>query len=232
VCSSDLIFEQLDFRATAPDQVRPLVAELLRQHRFEPRWTETLVTLVADVLATSLDGELSMRLNDIPNERRLNELEFFYPLTGVTTAGLRQIFRRNASAFSGHLLPALDRLHFSPARGFMKGYIDLIFENNGRYYLVDYKSNFLGPTADSYRRENLATVMAADNYFLQYHLYSVALHRYLTARLPDYDYERHFGGVFYLFVRAMRPAFGPGCGVLYDRPALRLIEELSHYLSE
>jgi len=73
--------------------------------------------------------------------------------------------------------------------------------------------------------------MDAHHYFLQYHLYVVALHRYLSARLPDYDYDRHFGGVYYLFLRGMSPAHAPGCGVFRDRPARELVEALSAALA-
>jgi exodeoxyribonuclease V beta subunit len=63
-------------------------------------------------------------------------------------------------------------------------------------------------------------------YDLQYLLYTLALHRYLRRRLPAYEYEHHFGGVYYLFLRGMRPETGPRCGVYFDRPALDLVEEL------
>ncbi|MCW8904501.1 hypothetical protein, partial [Sedimenticola sp.] len=77
----------------------------------------------------------------------------------------------------------------------------------------------------------LASAMARDGYFLQYLLYSVALHRYLAQRIPEYDYERHFGSVYYLFMRGMSPATGAEYGVFRDRPAKRLIEALDRYFA-
>jgi exodeoxyribonuclease V beta subunit len=65
---------------------------------------------------------------------------------------------------------------------------------------------------------------------LQYHLYALALHRHLGLRVADYDYERDFGGVFYLFVRGMSERHPPGTGVYFDRPTLALLEELSDAL--
>jgi exodeoxyribonuclease V beta subunit len=111
-------------------------------------------------------------------------------------------------------------------QGYLRGFIDLVFRRQGRYYLVDYKSNQLGPHESSYRKANLSWVMQEHHYFLQYHLYTLALHRYLRARLPDYDYERSFGGVLYAFVRGMSPAHPAGHGVFADRPSLALIEAL------
>ena len=111
-------------------------------------------------------------------------------------------------------------------RGLMKGYIDLVFRHDGRFYIVDYKSNHLGDTADDYAGPALAAAMAEHRYHLQYLIYAVALHRWLRRRLAGYDYERHFGGVFYLFLRGLHPDRGPARGVYHDRPALALIQAL------
>jgi exodeoxyribonuclease V beta subunit len=115
-------------------------------------------------------------------------------------------------------------------KGFIKGFIDLIIHHKGRWYIVDYKSNTLGNTYDRYARDNLFEAMSDHHYFLQYHIYLVALHRYLGLRLKDYDYDTHFGGVFYLFIRGMHPDFGSKYGVFYDRPAKQVIQDLSDHL--
>src|SRR3990172_7062583 len=109
----------------------------------------------------------------------------------------------------------------------MKGLIDFVLENDGRFYIVDYKSNWLGPTASHYDRENVAEAMVREAYALQYLIYSVALHRYLKQRVPGYDYDRHFGGVFYLFLRGITDSLGPDYGIFRDRPTLALIDALA-----
>ncbi|HAS86230.1 MAG TPA: hypothetical protein DCS31_05455 [Candidatus Competibacteraceae bacterium] len=108
----------------------------------------------------------------------------------------------------------------------MKGYIDLVFESGGRFYLADYKSNWLGAEVAAYRRSRLDEAMARESYGLQYLIYTVALHRYLRLRVPNYHYDRHFGGVFYLFLRGMDPAWGEDYGVFRDRPPAELIRAL------
>jgi exodeoxyribonuclease V beta subunit len=113
----------------------------------------------------------------------------------------------------------------------MTGSMDLVFEAAGRYYLLDYKSNWLGAGPDAYRAERLPQVMARETYDLQYLIYTVALTRYLSQRLPEYRYEQNFGGVFYLFVRGMDPARGPDFGVYRDRPSEALIVALDRYLT-
>ncbi|KTT38490.1 hypothetical protein SB11R_24025, partial [Pseudomonas oryzihabitans] len=107
--------------------------------------------------------------------------------------------------------------------GLFKGFIDLVFEHEGRYFVVDYKSNWLGAEAAAYTRTAMESAVLAKRYDLQYVLYSLAVHRLLKARLPDYSYERHFGGAVYLFLRGCDPA---GHGVFVERPAQALIETL------
>jgi exodeoxyribonuclease V beta subunit len=106
----------------------------------------------------------------------------------------------------------------------MKGYIDLVFESGGKYYLVDYKSTWLGNKYSDYAADPLAEAMAREHYYLQYLIYTVALHRYLTLRLSAYDYESHFGGVYYLFLRGMAPH--RKTGIFWDRPKLGLVKAL------
>jgi exodeoxyribonuclease V beta subunit len=122
-------------------------------------------------------------------------------------------------------------LAFDPVRGYMTGSMDLVFEAGGRYYLADYKSNWLGEGPDAYRAEWLPQVMARETYDLQYLIYTVALTRYLGQRLPEFQYARDFGGVFYLFVRGMDPARGTDFGVYRGRPGEELIVALDRYLA-
>jgi exodeoxyribonuclease V beta subunit len=112
----------------------------------------------------------------------------------------------------------------------MKGFIDLVFEADGRYYLVDYKSNWLGNKYADYGLGPLAEAMAREHYYLQYLIYTVALHRYLAVRLPDYDYETHYGGVYYLFIRGIDAK--RKTGIFRDRPNAALIEGLEKLLGD
>ena len=123
----------------------------------------------------------------------------------------------------------LDRLAFDPIQGFLKGFIDLVFRFEDRYYLVDWKSNWLGNQMEDYSPEAIKDEMRRQYYFVQYHLYTVALHKYLALRVPGYDYERHFGGVIYLFLRGLDPAH-PERGAYRDRPSRSAVEQLSALL--
>ena len=106
----------------------------------------------------------------------------------------------------------------------------MIFQFDGAFYLVDWKSNFLGSRVEDYGRESLAEVMKEKYYILQYHIYTVALNQYLSMRFPDYNYNSHFGGVYYIFLRGVDPEKGPDFGIYRTKPSEKLINELSRSL--
>ncbi len=150
----------------------------------------------------------------------------------MTSRALADVFARHGRPpLPPQYAQRLRGLGFAPLAGFLTGFIDLVFEHGGRWYLVDYKSNLLGARPRDYGADRLVDAMARHHYFLQYHLYAVALHRHLSLRLAGYDYERDFGGVYYLFLRGMAPAHPFGCGVFRDVPPRALIEDLSALLA-
>ena len=181
--------------------------------------------LLEDVMAAPLQG--GVVLGKVPLARRLNELGFHLPAKDLSPARLNAWLRSN-----GYAMP---RLSFDALRGYLNGYIDLTFEFEGRYYVLDWKSNHLGYSRDDYGTERVAGAMQEHGYYLQAALYSAAVHRYLAQRLANYDYERHFGGVFYLFVRGVRPgwvdASGAPLGVWFHRPAAQALASLDALLA-
>ncbi len=226
------IFEHIDFAAKEPSPNQAIVKEKLKEYGFAEEWEGTVGEMIRRVLTASLPGDPNnFSLSEIEPARRLNELEFYFPLQPLTPGRLAEIFdsagRPNRlENFSGHL----ERLNFQPRRGFMKGFIDLAFEHRRRFYLIDWKSNFLGPRVEDYGPEALMKEMEESFYILQYHLYALALHRYLKWRLPDYSYGRDFGGVFYIFIRGVDPSIGSEFGIFHDRPPLEFIQTLEEKL--
>ncbi len=211
------VFEEIDFtdRSTWP----AVVEAQLQRHGFEPdEWQDTVMDMLGEVTATEL--EAGIRLEDIGTGQRLIELGFHFPVRR-----LRQ--DRLATVLADHGFGELaDGLAFDNLDGYMKGFIDLVFEQGGRFYIADYKSNYLGARLEDYDSTSLRPAMMTARYPLQYLIYTLALHRYLKGRLADYDYERDFGGVFYLFLRGMRAERGAATGVWRDRPPVELVEAL------
>ncbi|HXG29161.1 MAG TPA: exodeoxyribonuclease V subunit beta [Nevskiales bacterium] len=221
------LFERLDFASADAASVAALAERVLTAHGFDAdQWGGAVTRLVAATLDAPL-GEDGLRLRGIGLSRRLTELGFHYPVRGLAAPGLAALLARHLPE---PYATAAQRLAFRPLDGFLKGFIDLVFQGpDGRFYLADYKSNWLGESAEDYAPGRLPPVMARDDYYLQYLLYTVAVHRYLGERLRGYDYRRHFGGVYYLFLRGLDPA-RPGHGVFFDRPAPELVTELDRWL--
>src|SRR5262245_61470907 len=226
------LLEAVDFSLQRIEPSRQLVKEKLAQFGFEAVWQGPVLQMLHDVLTTPLDanGE-TFSLSSPPQNRRLHELEFSLPLDLLTSKRLRAAFAVHRSFELPKELPeALEHLDFVPVRGTMKGFIDLVFEREGRFYLADWKSNFLGPELKDYGQAALQELMIRELYVLQYHLYAVALDRYLAFRVPEYQYREHFGGVYYLFLRGINPRQGSEYGVFHTLPSEALIRELSRCL--
>ena len=111
--------------------------------------------------------------------------------------------------------------------GMLKGYMDLVIAHEDRYYVLDYKSNWLGADSAAYTPEAMQAAVLQHRYEVQYVLYTYALHRLLQQRLPDYDYERDVGGVRYWFLRGVD---APGGGLYADKPPLALMQALDALL--
>ena len=226
------IFESLDFAGTEASATAKLVTGKLRDHGFDLHWQETLCQMTRKVLAAPLLPECpEFTLSCLTTKDRLSELEFYFPLERITPETLKEIFAQSGEKQIPDRFPGqIENLAFRPARGYMKGFIDLVFQYDGRFYLVDWKSNFLGTRVEDYDSPALQAEMDENFYALQYHLYALALHQYLRMRLPDYDYEKHFGGVFYIFLRGVDPESGPEFGIFRALPGKKLIEGLAKNL--
>lgn len=231
------LFEAVDF----DDAQRwpEAIEQVLRAHRStlppdrdpvpDPtRRARMLRRLLDDVLNTPLPlgTGTPLRLSSLPAEQVLKEMEFHLPAGPVDAAALNRLLQA--------LRYPMPRLAFETLRGYLKGFIDLVLEHDGRYFVVDWKSNHLGERPQDYAAAPLAAAMAAQGYHLQHLLYSVALERMLAQRMAGYERARHYGGVAYLFVRGLRPGWvqpdGTPTGLYFHRPADEALDRLSALL--
>ena len=226
------IFENYDFAEENEDPLESLVAGKLQQYGFEAKWHKTICTAISTVLAIPLLADLpGFTLSSLKTADRRNEMEFYFPLNPVTPGTLKKAFEAIASPHIFDQFPArLENLSFAPSVGFMKGYIDLVFQHRRRFYLLDWKSNYLGPTSRHYDQSSLHKAMNTHYYVLQYHIYTLALHQYLRYQQPGYSYEKDFGGIFYIFLRGVNKRKARDNGVFYDRPDPDLIHSLGKTL--
>lgn len=227
------LFESIDFNSKSILSRQYLVREKLRQFGFEEVWCDPVCQLIDRVLSIPLlNNGNDLVLAGLRPNQRLHELAYTFPSVNSSIKKLQEVFASHrVSQLSRSFSKKLDQLQMAPGEGLMKGFIDMVFWSNNRYFLVDWKSNFLGNQLADYKQNILTKVMEKEFYFLQYHLYTVALHRYLSFRLPMYDYDRHFGGIFYIFLRGIDPEKGSNFGIYRDYPSRDLILALDQCLT-
>ena len=226
------IFEKFDFAGSLPGKTADLVNGCLKKHGFGAEWQPSICAMIDQVVATPFSAaEGPFSLSDLRPGKWLAELEFFFPLKFVTSNILKECLGRWSSGYDAVDLQTLAHsLRFRPAKGMVRGFMDMVFEHGGRFYLIDWKSNHLGYRVEAYGREALKSAMDQKLYSLQYLLYTVALNRYLSLRVRDYQYSTHFGGVLYLFLRGMDRERGEESGVFRDTPPAEMIHELTDCL--
>jgi exodeoxyribonuclease V beta subunit len=205
------ILEEIDFCDRTQWQL--LISQKLKQFHING-FDEIVFDAFTRIFGTTL-APASFALGDI--SARIHELEFTFPINLRAPRQLQELFQKN------DLPKTIGRLEFFPAKGFMKGFVDLVFEYDKKFYFADWKSNWLGPDASFYSRENLARTMVENFYTVQLTIYALALHRYLACRLSAYDYETHFGGAFYIFLRGNE---NESRGVFHSRPSHATVEKL------
>jgi exodeoxyribonuclease V beta subunit len=221
------VFELADFQSRA--QWSHAVSRALRERppgrgaEQNDTWRAMMMSMLADTLSTPLRPGLYLR--DVSLAERLTEMEFTYPADAVSLDALRGVLRQ----FGYPDLP----LDTTVLRGYLKGFIDLVFRHGGQWWILDWKSNYLGTAPENYAADGLREAMAEHGYHLQYLLYTLALHRYLRRRLPNYDYDRDMGGSLYLFVRGVRPDWASAHlagedvpGVFFDKPSRDMVDAL------
>ncbi|OAT34548.1 exodeoxyribonuclease V subunit beta [Proteus myxofaciens] len=211
------LLEVLDFSQPIDQQ---WMQEQLVSQGFDEKWAPLLVSWMETLFHTPLNEE-QLCLADIPKNQQLDELQFYLPIKQeVSAAQLTALISRYDS-----LSAQCGALQFQQVQGMLKGFIDLVFYWNGKYYVVDYKSNWLGESSEDYTQSAMMHAMIDHRYDLQYQLYTLALHRFLQQRVPDYEYKRHFGGIYYLFLRGIDKNH-PGNGIYAHLPEEDFVLEL------
>lgn len=184
------ILENVPFRPfKSPSEIVSWVKPFIKGTAFED-WEKTIADILFNVMTVSLkaNGEI-FSLSDLQEESCYRETEFLHPTIKEQKLG----------------------------EGFIKGVIDLIFEFKGKYYLLDWKSNWLGASYEDYNEEALKKCMTENDYYLQAELYMQAFKKYLSI-LVSKPFEQVFGGCFYIFLRGLNTQSSNSEGILFFRP--------------
>ncbi len=205
------IFEQIDFTSpiTHPSNdeqnLACVVEKSLKKYHIDSSWQETTEQWIQSALQCPLNNE-GLSLSVLLPSDCLVEMEFNLPLESLNAKQLNAVLIK-------HFGFNQSNLEFLNVKGLLKGFVDLIFCFEGQYYILDYKSNYLGNKPSDYEQDSLEQAMSSHQYHLQYLIYTVALHRLLKQRIANYSPEQHLGGVYYTFLRGM----GEGKGIFFNK---------------
>jgi exodeoxyribonuclease V beta subunit len=217
------IFEEADYQDN--ESIKKTALLKIQKYMISEEWLPSAIETVTEILNIEIKSEKnSFKLNQLGFSSRLNELEFYFPLKNFNSNEFMEFLNLFEKNIKTETIPEIIQ-----SDGFIKGFIDLVAENNGRYYIFDWKTNHLGDLPDDYNPESIKSAMIEGNYFIQAIIYSLAVHRYLESRIKDYSYSKHFGGAYYVFTRGV--ASGYDSSIYHFYPEEELIKNLSIYIN-
>lgn len=189
--------------------------------------------LNANLLPKAKDGN-QVKLSNLKALDCARELDYFLPCKDFKVRVLNGIchdfYESEVKAFELTSIPELPDLKKSNFKGFMNGSLDLVAkfvtETGPKFYMIDYKSNYLGNSYSRYTQQKILKSIFESRYDVQILFYSLALYRFLKTSLPNFSYENDFGGVMYLYLRGMNSFDARSSGQFYVKPSEALIERL------
>ena len=222
------VLEHADFQGLETVEFERLVERQLRAFGFDSALTPGVQRDLRSVAATPFtDRPGAPRLSDLTKDVQLRELEFTLHVNGASIPDLAEILSQHgAPRAAPHYHERLTDITGQTLRRFLRGYIDLMFEWQGRWYVADYKSN----TLPSYTPATVNEAVQRTHYVLQAQLYTAAAHRYLKQRVADYDPETQWGGALFLFLRGMRGPKSAGSSVFFDHQSAELLNAVDQWL--
>ena len=240
------LLELVDFRRGVQDlpYLREMVDRLLGGSGLlapsDPSFASTVDKLTASAqiwLQQPLRSHVGapFRLTDLDPATQLSEVRFSFAAT-IGSQTFPQLEAEFAREFTAASQPDLAKLGLSWNRaneldGLVTGSVDFVFAHDGRYYVVDWKSNFIGESDADYLPERISRSIAKERYHLQFSLYTVALDAHLSRCLgKDWNYERDFGGVYYLYLRGFGTHPEGKHGAFFHRPSADFVTKLRSIL--
>jgi len=220
--------EETDLKNLKLNEISKKSIDYLSRFGIDNKWKDVFSSMALNTVTTFLDDNKTLRLSDIESDDKITELEFYFKVSQTNALKLNEILNSLDDFMKNKTKPLI----FNDFKGFIKGYIDLVFRHNHKYYILDYKTNFLGLSIEDYNKNKLTSSIYEHSYYLQYTLYTLALYRYLKQYTDNFDYDTHFGGIYYLYVRGMKVELGNKYGVYFNRPQRHVIEKLDRLFLE
>jgi len=222
------IFEEISFKYDKKE-VEEKASEKLSSYGIFPENSDqetknSYITITTEMVKNVLNSKIfqndNYSLQHLKEKEKITEMEFFLSIQKDIQPEEINKLLKNYNLKSIENIPS----------GFLGGFIDLVFKKDEKFYILDWKSNSLGQNINDYSLDKINVAMHEHQYNLQYIIYTVALHKYLKKRIPNYNYDQHFGGVFYIFLRGVYKD-NPKNGVFFHKPPKELIANLSTLMS-
>ncbi len=222
------ILEHADFAELDGEPTATLVGRELRAWGFDPALAEGVQQDLVTVGSTPLTAEPGApRMSELETKRQLRELEFTLRVDQPNLEDLAKLFKQHgAPAGAPRYHERLAEVSSQALHRYLRGYIDLLFEWEGRWYVADYKSNSL----PAYDATTIAEAVQREHYLLQAQLYTAAAHRYLKQRVSGYDPGTQWGGALFVFLRGMGGPESAGASVFFDRASAELLNAVDRWL--
>lgn len=200
------------------DKVDLIIQNAMKDYLIDQKYYEQTKTIIYNTLSSQLDDSNNLILKNVNIDFSIPEMEFNFPLNFI-----KKIEKlRNISDYKNNLfIKNISNIEPNKIFGYMTGIIDLFFFYDNKYYIIDWKTNYL----DNYSYDNILVEMLNNHYILQYYIYTLAIDRHLQNTVDNYNYEKDFGGVYYLFVRGIDA--NSKNGIFYDKPDKNIISFLN-----
>jgi exodeoxyribonuclease V beta subunit len=210
--------EAVHFESFTKESVTETVMERLSAYSFDTDYTPAVAGNIYTILNKDMHGT---KLSSLKKGEYVAEMEFQMSAKPFTAEALAEIFARHGEE---DYAKAASTLSFETVNGFINGFADLIFSQNGRYYVLDWKSNHLGNGTSAYSNERMHAEMLGSHYYLQMYIYTLALDRHLSRYMQGYSYQKHIGGGIYVFMRGVHAEGDEG--LYFHRPNEKVIRDM------
>ncbi|BBI01348.1 exodeoxyribonuclease V, beta subunit [Buchnera aphidicola (Nipponaphis monzeni)] len=215
------ILKNCDFNKTANCS---LITQELNKINLSQEWVYIIQSWIESIFNISLNTK-HLILKNLEKQNYVKEFEFCLPLQKkINFEKINKLLKLYSP-----ISKLSSNIKYDKVVGVLKGFIDVIFYWNKKYYIIDYKSNWIGKNNNCYTFQKIYKIIANNNYDLQYIIYSLSLHRHLKNKMNGYSFKKNFGGVFYLFIRAFNQKHKNN-GIFFTLPSYTLIQTLDTLL--
>ncbi|WP_367670647.1 exodeoxyribonuclease V subunit beta [Sodalis-like secondary symbiont of Drepanosiphum platanoidis] len=211
------ILEKINFQKTFD---KKWLNKKIIENNFNIIWEKLLIKWIKNIINFPIINNFS--LSCLKDKQYISELNFYLPINNyIETKSIDLICKKYDKISSKSLL--IDSFKIT---GIFKGFIDLVFLLENKYYIIDYKSNWLGNKDKYYSIKNIKKSIISHRYDIQYNIYTLVLHKYLSNKLKNYNYKKNFGGIIYIFLRGINTKYSK-YSVYFHCPNFLLIQELN-----